>query len=316
MRLPLHRNAIYFHLSVFLVLWMGCIAAQAGESPFGFIYTTDTQPKGTYEVEQWATLRKGKQQGSYDLWQHRTEFEYGVTNDFQASIYLNNYAVNANRSDGAGNTTGPYVPENIDQSRRYRSGLRHDSTSLEFIYRLWSPYSDPLGVALYYEPTFGPQSREHEVKLLLQKNFLDDRLIVAANIVASAEWKKRTGDPALTPADDGFFTRTERNSEVNYWLGVSYRFAPKWSAALEFWNHREFDCHTLFKRQCAEHAAYFLGPTLHYAEKKWWFTASWLPQLPYGRCYNDGQCAVTSNGRIYGDEHEKNMFRFKVGLVF
>ena len=230
MRLPLHRNAIYFHLSVFLVLWMGCIAAQAGESPFGFIYTTDTQPKGTYEVEQWATLRKGKQQGSYDLWQHRTEFEYGVTNDFQASIYLNNYAVNANRSDGAGNTTGPYVPENIDQSRRYRSGSRHDSTSLEFIYRLWSPYSDPLGVALYYEPTFGPQSREHEVKLLLQKNFLDDRLIVAANIVASAEWKKRTGDPALTPADDGFFTRTERNSEVNYWLGVSYRFAPKWSA--------------------------------------------------------------------------------------
>jgi len=107
-------------------------------------------------VLQVQALRRGKQQGSYDLWQHRTELEYGVTNNFQVALYLNNYAVNANASDGAGNSSGPYVPENIDQSRPYRSGLRYDSTSLEFIYRLWSPYTDPLGVALYYEPAHGP----------------------------------------------------------------------------------------------------------------------------------------------------------------
>lgn len=307
--------AIHLHLCLFLNTVI-LAPSFAGESPFGFIYTTDTQPKGTYEIEQWATLRRGKQQGNYDLWQHRTELEYGVTNNFQASVYLNSYNVNARGTDAGGNTTGPYVPENIDQSRGYRSGLRYDSTSLEFIYRLWSPYIDPIGVALYYEPAYGPQRREHEVKLLLQKNFLDDRLVVASNIVASAEWEKKTGDHSLTPADEGYYARTERNSEVNYWFGVSYRYASNWSAALEFWNHREFNCHTLFKRQCAEHSAYFMGPTVHYASQRWWFTLSWLPQLRYARCYNDDQCAVTSAGRIYGNEHERNTFRFKVGFIF
>ena len=85
--------------SISLLLFLAIVAtAHAGESPFGFIYTTDTQPKGTFELEQWATLRKGKQQGNFDLWQHRTEIEYGVTNNFQASLYLNNYSVNANGS--------------------------------------------------------------------------------------------------------------------------------------------------------------------------------------------------------------------------
>ena len=37
--------------------------ARAGESPFGYLYTTDTHPKGALELEQWMTLREGKARG-------------------------------------------------------------------------------------------------------------------------------------------------------------------------------------------------------------------------------------------------------------
>jgi hypothetical protein len=49
--------------------------AGAGESPFGYVYTTDTHPKGQREVEQWITRRHGQSRGNFDAWQFRTEFE-------------------------------------------------------------------------------------------------------------------------------------------------------------------------------------------------------------------------------------------------
>src|SRR3954469_20997422 len=88
-------------------------AAAAGESPFGYVYTTDTHPRGTREVEQWLTHRYGQSRGSYDLWQGRTELEYGVTDRLQTAVYLNYASVSAlhNRPEGA---TGPgaFVPDN------------------------------------------------------------------------------------------------------------------------------------------------------------------------------------------------------------
>ena len=57
--------------------------ALAGESPFGYVYTADTHPRGEREVEQWLTRRQGQSRGDYDLWQARTEFEYGVTDRLQ-----------------------------------------------------------------------------------------------------------------------------------------------------------------------------------------------------------------------------------------
>ena len=38
-------------------------AAVGGESPFGYVYTTDTHPRGTREIEQWLTSRHKQAQG-------------------------------------------------------------------------------------------------------------------------------------------------------------------------------------------------------------------------------------------------------------
>lgn len=288
--------------------------AYAGESPFGYVYTTDTHPKGSFEFEQWMTMRKGKMQGDYRLGQYRTEIEYGVTDRFQASLYWNTYSINASANDAAGETAGPYIPESIDKAQRYRRGLSHDGWSAEFIYRVLSPYADPVGLALYVEPSFGKFKNELETKLILQKNFLDDRLVLGYNLTLAPEWEKKAADPAADPASAEFGARTEKVTELVHTFGVSYRFAPGWSAGVEARNHHEYSGHSL-KRRDREFSAWSAGPTVHYASQSWWFTATWLPQLKSARCFTDDQCAETANRRNLADL-ERNEFRFRFGIPF
>ena len=284
------------------LLFLLCSAgARAGESPFGYLYTTDTHPKGSYELEQWMTLRRGKVQGQYSLGQYRTELEYGVTDRFQASIYWNTDSVKASGNNSAGETAGPYIPETIDRSSSYRRGFSNDGWSAELIYRVLSPYTDPVGLALYVEPSWGRFKNELETKLILQKNFFDDRLVLGYNLTLAPEWEKTAAGK-------------EKVTELIHNFGASYRFAPRWFAGLEARHHREYEGHSLSARN-REFTAWNLGPTIHYASQSWWVTAAWLPQLRASRCFTDEQCAETPNRRNLGDL-ERNEFRVRLGFLF
>jgi hypothetical protein len=277
------------------------VPARAGESPFGYIYTTDLHPKGAWEFEQWATAAVGKSQGDYKRFNLREELEYGITDNFQLSGYFNWNYVSAKQDGVDGTTSGPLVPEDVDPARRY-SAARFESVSLEGIYRLLSPYKDALGLALYFEPTIGPDIRELEGKLILQKNFFDDRLIWAANVTFAPEWERKPRD-----------TDWEKAIEVEFTTGLSYRFARGWFAGLEFRNHNEFAGHSLSH---AEHSAFFLGPSVHYASGPFWVTLTVLPQLPIAAAYTDEQRAVRVGGKIFGDEHEQVEVRLRAGWSF
>ena len=67
-----------------------------------------------------------------------------------------------------------------------------------------------------------------EWKILLQKNWLEDRLVWALNINYELEFEKE---------DEGEW---ERDGVFEWFTGISYRFIRNWSAGLEFWNHHEF----------------------------------------------------------------------------
>jgi hypothetical protein len=286
--------------------------ATAGESPFGYVYTTDTHPQGRAEFEQWATLRTGKPHGDYDLWQLREEIEYGVTDAFQLSGYFNWYSVNAFRDKPDRTTGGAYVPENANPNQRYGT-TRFDTVSAEGIYRLMSPYSDPLGLALYLEPAYGPDRREIETKVLLQKDFYDDQLILAANITAAWEWEHKSGDPTLASNDPGSGARWEKELETELTLGAAYRFAPDWYAGLEFRNHNLYSGHSLGNQAFASFSA---GPSVHYTSERWWATLTVLPQLPFAKAYNDEQRGALIHNRIYSDDHEEMEVRFRFGVTF
>lgn len=286
--------------------------AGADEPLFGYIYTTDLQPRGTFELEQWMTAGLEKSQGDYKRFFQREELEYGVADNFQLAFYVNWFNVTAKRDSVEGTTSGPLVPENVDPLRRY-TATKFDSVSFESIYRLLSPYKDPLGLALYFEPTIGPDIRELEGKIIVQKNFLDDRLVWAANLIFAAEWERTTGDPTLDPEDPGSRPSWEKAIEVELATGLSYRFAPGWFVGIEFRNHNEFAGHSLSH---PEHSAFFLGPNLHYATGPFWATLTVLPQLPIAAAYTPDQRAVRVGGRMYGDEHEKLEVRLRAGWAF
>jgi hypothetical protein len=286
------------------VLAAACFAAPAfaGDSPFGYVYTTDTHPKGKRELEQWITRRHGQSQGDYDLWQGRTEIEYGLTDRLQTALYLNYDAVSAfrNRADG---TTGPgaFVPDEVDPDARYRRRFV-ESVSSEWIYRVLSPYKDPIGLALYIEPSWGPDKRELEAKLILQKNFLEDRLIWAANLTAAAEKERFHGE-------------WEREGELEFTSGIAYQFLPRWHAGAEYRHHRGYQGRGFSSAKRA-YAVNFVGPSVHYSARSWWITATFLTQLANAKAYNDEAREDIIGGRFYGEHHERQELRVRFGVEF
>ena len=299
-------------LAFFAALAIAISSARADESIFSWTYTTDLLPKGQWEFEQWATGRWAKEHGTYGAIDFREEIEYGITDNFQLALYLNHHYVSArgnvpaedparpgHRLPGVFETGGEGVDDDADPAKPFRN-YQFDSVSLELIYRVLSPYKDPIGLALYFEPSFAEDETELEWKILLQKNWLEDRLVWALNVNYELEFEEE---------DDG---EIERDGTFEFFTGLSYRFIRNWSAGLEFWNHQEFADATTH-----EHSAYFLGPTIHYGGQRWWATLGFMHQLPVGQAFTTAREEfAAADGYILGGEHEKYYVRLKVGINF
>lgn len=298
------RGLVWGTLAVAISIPVTAPPAKADEPVFGYTYLTDTQPQGTWEFEQWGTWRTGKSRGDFNLLEYREEVEYGITNEFQIAGYVNGHYVDAFRDNVDGTTGGPFVPGDVDPSGRF-SRLEVDSGSIEFLYRLLSPYKDPIGLALYLEPTIGPNISAIENKIIVQKNFLDDQLIWAANLITEPEWERE-----VEPGEGPIW-----NSSIEFELsmGLAYRFASNWFAGVQFRNHNEFQGISFSN---PEHSAFFLGPNIHYAKQGWWATLTILPQLPLARGYTEENREAIVGGRIFGDEHEKAEVRLRFGIPF
>lgn len=298
--IDLSAGKISVHLLLAVTLLACGVPARAGEAIFGYTYTTGTEPEGDMEIEQWLTDRESQAHGDYHNLQARTELEYGLTDNWSLSGYLNYYYVAANDNSTAHDTRGVDIPEGHNPARPY-SAAHFKSVSLETVYRVLSPYLDPIGLALYMEPELGPRERSVELRLILQKNFLDDRLVTALNIMGEPEWEDHgAGD-------------TETATQLEFDLGLSYRIAPNWRIGLEFRNHNEFSGFSL-SHSHQEHTALFLGPTVHYGAKHWWATLTVLPQI-YAAGYTREQRDNILGNRIYGEEHTRiDGIRLKVGF--
>ena len=165
----------------------------AGARHFTFIYEAPTSPPGSLEIESYATTRFSD--GFTDA-NFRHELEIGITEHFQASIYLANW----------------------DYTRaRENRGAHYDSSSLELIYNLTNPVADPIGISLYQEISAGRRFLESETKLIAQKNV--GPLILAYNLTLEAEWAEES--------------LREHNGEIQQALGASYEVSPRISVGAE-----------------------------------------------------------------------------------
>ena len=90
---------------------------------------------------------------------------------------------------------------------------------------------------------------------------------------------------------------------------------PRWHAGLEYRHHRGYEGRG-FSAAKRTYAVNFIGPSVHYASRKWWITATFLKQLANAKAYSDEASADIIGGRFYGEHHERNELRVKVGFEF
>jgi hypothetical protein len=230
-------------IALTLSLLMAILAAApafAGSRRFTYVYEVTTSPPGDVEVENWVTwkTRKPDDRG-FDQVDFRHELEFGITDKFQAAVYVADW--NYHRGMSAG-----------------ERGFTLTGSALELIYNFTNPVADPIGLAAYQEFQAGYRRFESESKLLAQKNF--GRFVVAYNATLEAEWE-----------GDGL---EERNGEFQQSLGLSYEVSPHLLFGAEFVHEVAFPDWSK-----AERGKFFAGPNVSIRRGTWCVTLTALAQI-------------------------------------
>lgn len=298
-------SRIPFVLLVLGLAFLSSVRARADEPYFGFTYTTDLLPKGKWEIEQSSNTRFQKATGRFWLQENRTEVSYGVTDRFQLSLYQDYDSTSAyhNGPFGATTTPEPFSYDSPGPDDHY-TNTAYIATDVEAIYRIFSPYTHHIGMAVYSENRAGRDFFETENRVLLQKNFRDDRLILVANVTYAPEY--RNGRP-------GPLTLNETDINLDY--GATYRFARNWSVGPELLNEREYAGYTFWKGDTINDG-YFLGPSVHYGGKKFFATVTALEQMPWATTHDASNPGTIVGARDYDNDFERYRVRVKVGWYF
>ncbi len=238
----------------------------ATERYFTYTYEPEVFPQGASEFEQWVTWAAGRdnavRQEAYNRWELREEFEYGVTDRYSVSLYLN--------------TESEMFRDPV--SRENHFNFRFDGVSVENRYLVLNPAEHLVGLTLYLEPRFSGDEAEVEEKIILGQRCGNWKW--ALNFSHATEW-----------ADD--LRSTEGEVELDF--GLTRELTKRWSAGLEARDHNELPEYDLW-----ENTALFLGPCVTYTADRWWATLSALPQI-YGNNFHGNPDGV-SNLDLEGHE--------------
>lgn len=293
-------------------------AAHADESLWLYTKGAETLPKGETEVKVGVISRRGKADSDYAFNDARIEVEHGITDRLQVygelAIFNHDYS-----------TTNPdlqpfYDTQGGDGGRFRKTQIGGIEAGVK--YNILSPYKDPIGLAVTvgWDHRFkyrldGAKIDQDAVELQLhfQKNFLNNQLVLAFS--PKIEWEHRVSPGVI-----------EKEIALDIAAGVSYRVAPKWYVGAEFRHQSDYlsplDTTTSppehdpnlspskfpFKFGSQYQNGNYVGPTVHYADKKWWATAGVLWQVAGG-----GKFAFNRNG-LNVDEHEKVHIALTLGL--
>ena len=311
--------------------------SQAGENLWMYTQGTDTRPKGSTELK-WGTIgRFGKYSGDYSFYDHRPEIEYGITDKLTVSgelmIFSHNYSVDNAENDPMATTQRD---ENIegdecitDPEGNGGSNCRYNRTSfggyeLNAKYNFLSPYKDVLGLTgrvgfegreRYRLDGANIEQKTIHFTLMMQKNWMDDRLVLAGN--HKMELERRKGADVL-----------EEEIAFDTSVGISYRYKPKHFVGFEVRRQADylapFTVSTQSKDDNLEYSNWdltdfsigtnhqygiYMGPSYHYAEKDWWVTTGIMFQTWGGS--GSGE-AFVRDGKNY-DEHESVHIGLTVG---
>jgi hypothetical protein len=287
-----------------LMMAGAAVPALADENLLGYLSGAETLPAGAKEAYLWVTQRQDKGVGSYRATDVEAEYEYGITARLTGALALKGQSIHTR-----GILIDGYVPGDASY------GLRASGIEAQLKYMFLSPALDPVGLAgrigfeySWLDPHSGQDKRKASVTtdLLLQKFFLDDQLVAVANLGMESTYARR-GPIDNLPAGFEWSTDPEMEIELKAGVGLAYRFAPRWFVGVETFYETEFETEVGQERW-----SWHAGPSLHYADRAWWATLTWMPQLRGG--------GETYPGQTDNDLHliEKTMqeIRVKVGYNF
>ncbi len=189
------RKKMGFYVMLFLVL-SGTNAANADRRSYVWTYEYITMPKGQAELEYYLT-HKVSDFHKYDnknTWQHQVEYEYGLTDKWDISVYQRWQQTDAKNNDK----------------------FEYTGTKLRTRYRLGEKGMYPLDALLYFEYIRPDSSNEAEIlegKLILAKDF--GKFNFAYNQILKVGINDRGGN------------------ENEYACGLNYEFSPSWKLGLE-----------------------------------------------------------------------------------
>jgi hypothetical protein len=253
-------------------------SAVSSERYFGYSYEPETMPKGTWEVEQWATLRLGRNtavgQEGYQKWELRHSLEYGVTDNYTVELYVNEN-IESLRDPAAGSSSTSFT---------------FDGISIENRYMVLNPAEHPVGLTLYVEPRFSGVQTEVEEKIILGQRYGNWKW--AFNLTHATEWSNH-------------FRETE--GEVEATFGIARDLNKHWALGLELRDHNEIPEYREW-----ENTALYVGPVVSYRRANWWATLSVLPQV-YGANFTGDP---DGNHHLELEGHERWNIRLIFGFGF
>ena len=223
------------------LLLLVATSASANGRNFTYAYQTGVLPVNEREIEVWTTARLGRD-NYYARFDHKLEFEVGVTENLQTAFYLNFGAITAETEPGVN-----------------ASVFRYSGVANEWKLRLSDPVADAFGFALYGEVGAATDELKFEAKLLFDKRI--GNVLLAANLI---------GEHKMGLGQDG-----EDELELSVVVGAAYFVSRNFSLGIEARNQS-----ALPEYEDLEYSALWIGPTVAYAAKGWWMAFSVLPQLP------------------------------------
>lgn len=231
----------------FVALVASIAALHADDRRFTYSYEPETLPQGVAEFEQWVTWRTGRNaavdQANFSRFDLREELEYGVTDNYTVSLYLNNKVERFREVSTASNV----------------SEFTFDGVSVENRYMVLNPADHALGLTLYLEPRFSGVETEVEEKIILGQRHGDWKW--AINLTHATEW----GDHFRTVDGD-----------VKVSLGLSRQLSKRWTLGIEL-----LDSNDLPEYDKWENTVLYLGPVVSYRTGNWWAALTVMPQV-YG----------------------------------
>ncbi len=228
--------------------------ARADDQPFLTLDATHIEPEFGHELEQSFAWASGKPGLSFNSVEGESELEYGFSDQLQlaGAIAYDWTRTRDHTSPGAFAISGTAV-----------DGIRG-----ELIYQAMNVYFDPIGLGLLISPGAGRNSRGVETKILLQKNFLNDRLRAVINLGGQFGAERVDGDWGDVSA-------------LTFDVGIAYNITWEWSAAVEFNAEHDFDGLLLNGRAVPTATTYYAGPSVQYVAHPWTAKFAVQAQLPW-----------------------------------